>query len=278
MLHRHALKIVALIFLLAAYAFSFLQVKDLRANLPPETKRAQALAVDPTILKIASGPFKGLVADYLSIKAAVFLGGAWDSTEEDWEAVYTLFKQSLYLDPMFFQNAYYIQGLLSWRKGMQQRAVDLLKYHADYRYWDWESMFYVGFDYFYYLKDNASAAECMKISSERPAAPPIAASLAVRLSYKAGQTLTAIAMLKTMYEQAQDEKLKEQYGKRLEAHLAAHVIEQAIEKYKTINGRPPHSLTDLVISGTIKELPENPLGTPFKYDPETGHISFDPAH
>jgi hypothetical protein len=52
-----ALSAVAL--LLAAYGFSISRMAELRAALPPETRRAQALAVDPTLLKVASGPFRG---------------------------------------------------------------------------------------------------------------------------------------------------------------------------------------------------------------------------
>ena len=159
---KKALKIILWILLLVCYGISFSKLHDLRGNLPPETKRAQALAIDPTLLKVISGPFQGLVADYLNLKDSIFMGGAFDVTEEDWEAVYTLLKQSLYLDPFFFQNGYYIQGLLSWRKGMHEKANDLLKYHAEHRYWDWEPMFYVGFNCFYYLKDNQSAAMYMK--------------------------------------------------------------------------------------------------------------------
>ena len=41
-----------------------------------ENRRAEALMVSPTLLKVVSGEFKGLWADYLLMKASVFLGGA----------------------------------------------------------------------------------------------------------------------------------------------------------------------------------------------------------
>lgn len=267
------LKISILILLLSFYGIALWKVHELRANRPLETKRAQALAIDPTILKVISGPFKGLVADYLSIKASVFMGGAYQVTEDDWEAVYTLMKQSLYLDPLFFQNGYYIQGLLSWRKSMHERANELLKYHAEHRYWDWEPLFYVGFNCFYYLKDNEAAAQYMKQASERPNAQPIAASLAARLSHKTGHTLTAIALLKTMYESAQDVKNREYYGKRLEAQLRIYKLEQAIDRYKNMHGHYPLKLNDLVKSETIEKLPSNPFNTPYLYNSDSGKIT-----
>lgn len=261
--------------LLVAYFVCSSQMRGLRADLPPETRRAQALALDPTLLKVVSGPFKGLVSDYLNIKAAVFMGGSWETSEEDWQAVYTLFKQSLYLDPRFFQTGYYIQGLLAWRPNMHRKATELLKYHAEQRYWDWEPMFYVGFNYFYYLGDHETAAKYMKKSAELPGAPPIVASLAARMAYKSGQTLTSIALLKAMYEQAQDERLKAQYAKRLKAHLAVYKIEQAIGAFKKLKGRIPGSLPELISSGVLSELPVNPFNTPFKYNAAIGRVTFD---
>ena len=272
---KKALKIILWILLLVCYGISFSKLHDLRGNLPPETKRAQALAIDPTLLKVISGPFQGLVADYLNLKASIFMGGAFDVTEEDWEAVYTLLKQSLYLDPYFFQSGYYIQGLLSWRKGMHEKANDLLKYHAEHRYWDWEPMFYVGFNSFYYLNDVESAALYMQKASERPNAQPIAASLSARLSHKAGHTLTAIALLKTMYESAKEERLKEYYGKRLEAQLGAYQLEQAVDQFKKREGHYPSELSELTAAGILEEVPANPFNTPYQYDPDSGKVTFD---
>ncbi len=271
------ISIAALLLLIGAYGISFCRMGQLRSAQPPETRRAQALSLDPTLLRVISGPFKGLMADYLNIKASVFMGGAWQVTPDDWEAVYTLLKQSLYLDPLFFQNGYYIQGLLTWRKGMHERAVELLQYHAEKRYWDWEPMFYVGFNHFFFLKDNEKAAHFMRLSAERPGAPPIAANLAVRLAHRSGQTLTAIALLKTMVEQTDDENAKEQYAKRLEAHLAVHQLEQAVVRFEQLHGRRPDNLQELDDSGLILTLPQNPFKNPFIYEPETGRVFFDEA-
>ncbi len=262
---------------LLGYVISHHQTTALRAAQPPETIRAQALALNPTLLKVVSGPFKGLMADYLILKASIFMGGSWKPTAEDWEAVHTLLKQSLYLDPLFFQTGYYIQGLLAWRSGMQEKAVELLKYHAQQRYWDWEPMFYVGFDYFFYLKDSSKAAEYMRQSALRPGAPTIATTLSARLAQRSGQTLTAIALLKTMLEQADDEYTKNLYAKRLEAYLGIHEIEKAIEIFVKSHGRRPANLEELVSSGAITALPRNPFAEHFIYEPETGRVFFDEA-
>jgi tetratricopeptide (TPR) repeat protein len=272
---RRILRILLLILLIAIYGLSNSRTVQLRADRPPEALRAQALAVDPTLLKIISGPFKGLMANYLILKASVFMGGVWKVTQEDWDAVYTLLRQSLFLDPLFFQTGYYIQGLLVWRTGMQAKAIELLNYQAEQRYWDWEIMFYLGFDHFFYLKDIEKAAEYMRKAALRPGAAPIAGSLAARLSQQSGQTLTAIALLKTMLEQAEDGHARALYESRLEAYIGIHQLEQAIEAYEKSRGRKPETLEQLVSDGILAALPTNPFGDHFIYEPSTGKVFFD---
>lgn len=271
---RRSLQIIIPVLLLCAYVGVYWQVKAFRADMPKVTKRAEALAVDPTLLRVISGPFKGVMADFLLLKASIFVGGTFEALPEDWETVYTLFKQSLYLDPNFFSTGYYTQGLLAWREGQHERAVELLKYHAEHRYWDWEPMFYLGFDLFYYLNNDAEAAHYMQLAAERPGAPPIAATLAARLAQKGGKTLTAIALLKEMYDRAEDERFKARYAKKIKAHVGVYELEQAIDHFERQTGRKPHSLPEIVESGTLKRLPENPYGFPYEYDPETGKITF----
>jgi tetratricopeptide (TPR) repeat protein len=274
---RRLIGILLLAMLLAAYGVCHDQMTRRRAAQPPETRHAEALPLDPALLEVISGPFRGLMADYLLLKASVFMGGAWQPTDEDWEAVYTLLKQSLFLDPLFFQTGYYTQGLLAWRNGMHQKAVDLLAYQAEQRAWDWEPMFYVGFDYFFYLKDTPRAAEYMRQAALRPDAPYIAATLSARLAQRSGQTLTAIALLKTMLEQAKDQNAKALYAKRLKAYLGIYQLEKAIVVFEKRLGRQPNRLDELVQNGILAALPVNPFGDHFIYEPDTGRVFFDKA-
>ena len=108
--------------LVIGFLFSSAKVHEYRSNLPMEQTRAEAFMVDPTLLKIVGGEFKGLMADYLVLKAAIFRGGAYETTLEDWEAMYVLFKQSIELDPYFFMTGYYVQGLMAWREGFYAKS------------------------------------------------------------------------------------------------------------------------------------------------------------
>jgi hypothetical protein len=270
-----ALKMLVPLVLIAGFLLSSYKVHGYRENRPLEQLRAEALMVDPTLLKLISGEFKGLMADYLNLKAAIFRGGTLETTEEDWLAMSTLFKQAIELDPLFFQTAYYTQGFMSWRKGMHHTAIDILTIHADHRYWYWEPKFYLGFDYFYYLKDNDKGAYYLGEAAKLEDAPPIVPLLAARLMQRSGQTLTAIGFLKSMLENAKDEEIKENLAKRLKAHLGVYQLEKARDAYQQMMGHLPQSLDELVNKGLINQIPDNTMADAFYYDAQTGEISFD---
>ena len=230
--------------------------------------------IDPVLLKIISGEFKGLMADYFVLKAAIFKGGAHETTPEDWEAMYTLFKQSIELDPYFFMTGYYAQGIMSWREGMHQKAIDILTIQAKHRDWDWEPRFYLGFDYFYYLKDYETGARFLEESAQLPNAPPIAATLAARVAQRGGKTITAIAFVKSMLDRTQDEYLRKVLTQRLQAFLGVYQLEQARDVYLKSYGKMPSSLEDLIRSKIIYEIPINPFSVEFYYDPDSGEIDY----
>lgn len=269
------LNLILISFLLVGYSICNSTVLNYRKQLPAESRRAEALMVSPTLLKVISGEFKGLWADYLLLKASIFLGGYHKSTPEDWEVIYLLFKQSLTLDPHFFQTCYYTQAFLAWRETMHEKAINLLRLCKKHRYWDWEPAFYIGFDYFYFLKNNHEAARYMEEAAQLPGAPPLVASLGARLSQKTGQTKTAIALLHMLYDRTKDKDAKKLLQKRIEAHLGILSLEHSIALYTKKYGKRPSSLNELITQGIIDKLPENRYTEQYIYDVKTGRISFD---
>ncbi|MCD6562039.1 MAG: hypothetical protein J7L16_09825 [Deltaproteobacteria bacterium] len=270
-----SLNIMLISVLLAGYFVCSLHVLSMRERLPAENMRAEAMSLSPVFLKIVGGEFKGLWADYLLLKASVFIGGYSRSIPQDWEAVYLLFKQSLALDPYFFSTCYYTQGILAGRESMHEKAIELLEISRKHRFWDWEPGFYVAFDYFYYLRDNLKAAGIMRETAKLKGAPPIVATLGARFAQESGETRTAIAILKIMYDRARDKDIKARLEKRIMAHLGILTLERAVGRFTRKYGRRPSSLNELTEKGIINKPPENPFGSSFLYDNLTGRISFD---
>lgn len=267
--------IIAGMILTSGYAFSVLKMNGYRSgNDMPE--RASALMVSPELLQLAAGEFSGVLADYLLLKASIFLGGRYTSTKEDWMAVYVLFKQSLALDPYFFLTCFYTQANLPWRPDMTEKAIELLKISSTHRDWDWQPDFYIGFDYYYHLSDNLSGSKYLMAASKKPGAPPLLGLLGARLAQKEGQTNAGITFLKAMHANEENERKKDQIQQRINALEGVLILEKAVETFRQKTNRPPKDLDELVATGILSSLPENPYGEGYIYNPETGTIAYDP--
>lgn len=275
---RSAKKIIffaIIIVAVAGYTLSAVKINDFRKRLPPELVRREATMVNPNFLKIISGEFQELLADYLLLKANIINGGEPEKmTDEDWNAVYILYKLSIELDPRFFQTAYYIQGNIAWRKGMAAKAIELLKKSAEFRTWDWRSLWYIGFDYAYLLNNKREGAAYFLKAGEKPNAPDFFNILAARLTQTGGDTLASIAMLKAMYKDTDNEQYKKVLEKRIAAHTGAYQLEQAIAVFKKKFGRRPDSLEELVQTKIIDEMPLNPFADTYYYDAKTGRVDY----
>ncbi len=195
------------------YVASAIKVQGFRDHLDP-TQVVSALQVRPEVLEIVSGEFRSLLADYLLLKASVYLGGRYSNPETSKKAVAALFRQSATLDPRFFQTCYYAQGYLPWWH-MVKDAIEILEICKEHRYWDWQPAFFIGFDYYYFLNDNLTASRCLMEASGKPGAMPFLGFLGARLAQKGGQAETGIMFLKEMYERTDDEFIKNQIELRI---------------------------------------------------------------
>ncbi len=259
--------------LLAVYFQSAVKVQSFREGLDP-TQTVSALMVKPEALEIVGGEFRGILADYLLLKASTFLGSRYNTKESDLKAVSVLFGQSLALDPYFFQTCYFIQAFLPWGSRMVKEAIELLEISKNHRYWDWEPPYYIGFDYFYFLHDNLAASRYLMEASERPHAPPLLAMLGARLSQRAGQTRAAIVFLQTMAKREEREVVRKQILKRIDALKGVLVLEKAIAAFESRFGHPPETLGELVDSGILEKIPKNPYKSADSYSYENGEIGF----
>ena len=264
-------KITIALVVIGGYILCASKVRQYRAVIP-SSQAAYALMVSPDLLEIVAGEFKGLLADYLLLKASVFFGGSYKTTESDWQALHMLFEQSLNLDPYFFQTCYFIQGFLPWKHNKADDTIALLEKSKKYRYWDWQPGCFIGFDYFYFLKDNLSASKYLMEANKERNAPPFWGMLGVRLSQKAGHTKAALAFLQAMYENSNKEETKKQIEKRITAFRGVLILEKAIEKYTAEFNNPPENLEELVQTGIIAKLPENPYKKYFDY--QDGVVGF----
>jgi len=224
------------------------------------------------IAKIATLDYDGLAADYLMLNIQSYYGGTFERTERprvkeaEWRWMYDVLTVSSDLDPYFFDPYYFANSFFTWDAQMVKETNILLAKGNHFRDWDWLPSFYMGFNEFYFLHDNAKASEYLMQSSKKPGATAILASLATRLAYKASRTEVAIMFLQQTIEGTKDKVEREALEKRLKTLQRIFFLENAVAAYKTKLGTVPGSLKDLIDQGLVKRIPTDPYGGVFFID------------
>jgi len=206
---------------------------------------------------------QGVLSDYLFLKTATFIGGRSSAgqpmSEADWEYVIRSLDVITDLDPYFTDPYFLAEGLLAWDASKPEEANRLLQKGITHRTWDWRLQFFVGFNYFYFLQDYASASEYIMAAAEISGSPAYLKTLGARLAYYGGKSQTALLFLGQMLEDASDPLMQQRLQKRLLALQKAVVIEDALEQFKQKEGRVPE-FAELVRLGYLEELPSDPYG------------------
>ena len=247
MIVRRRLQIIIAIILLPLYLFSLSMTATQRKMLPQESETSYLLP--SSILKVTALEFDGLASDFLFLKVLTFYGGTIIEgtehtriTEQQWRWMYDVLNATTDLDPYFFDPYYFANATFTWEAHMVKEANALLAKGNRYREWDWMIPFFMGFNEYYFLQDNTKASEYLMEGAKRPDAPPLLATLAVRLAYKGNRTKIAIVFIKEILNKTQDKTARKELQTRLEALQGVFKLEQAVETYRGKYGTFPHDL------------------------------------
>jgi hypothetical protein len=204
-----------------------------------------------------------VLSDYLFLKTATFIGGRSFSgqpmSEAEWEYVVRSLDVIIDLDPYFADPYFLAEGLLAWDAGKPEEANRLLRKGIAHRTWDWRLQFFIGFNYFYFLQDYASASDYIMAAAQMSGSPAYLKTLGARLAYYGGKSRTALLFLEEMLAEVSDPMLQQRLQKRHLALQRAVVIEEALELFKNQEGRAP-GFGELVTAGYLDELPADPYG------------------
>jgi hypothetical protein len=145
----------------------------------------------------------------------------------------------------------------------------------------WRIPFRLGFNHFFHLGDHVTAAKYMaqtaKVPGDFPVGPPAyTARLASRLYVQGKNPEVALEFLEAMLQQTTDEAVREQLlrrMKRVSLERDLQMLERAVETHVKVKGKRPASLSDLVSSGILSGMPEEPYGGEFQLDPVTGTVT-----
>ena len=226
-------------------------------------------------LKPALLGYHHLGADLLWLRLLQVVGQRRISADE-FEWMYHALDVITTLDPQY-AYAYYAGGSVLVDQGNRPDLSNrLLEKGADANPQVWYIPFLLGYNYYFLLADPAKGAEYIMKAASLPDRPAYLPGLATRMAAEAGDPETALAFLEARLTDTQDPEMREVLAYRMKEVIIErdlHMLESAMETYRTHRGTLPATLTDLVVAGALLSLPQEPFRGDYRLDPKTGSVS-----
>lgn len=260
-----------LIIILLPLNYFFLETSRINK---PHLKEEKVFLPEP-FLKIFAGEFSGIIADFLVINLSSYYGGIImeknEAVEREFDYMFKVLKATATLDPYYFDTYYFTQTIIGWDARKPEKAIELLKFGMEKRAKDWLLPYWIGFDYYYFLKNKKLAAHYFKEAASRPGATDLLVSMTAIAGYEGGETEMAILFLEDAIARADDEFKRRKFLTRLDALKKILFLEKAVKVYEAKYRKKPEHLHELVTKNIITKIPQDPYGGEFYIDKE-GYI------
>ena len=260
---------------IAGFVFAQMQIDE---KMPPTKRLEEKIIYIPQgkLVKTAALGYDAVLADLLWMRTVMYFGQHF-VTDKDYRWLYSMLDAVTTLDPGNILAYRFGGNILALEAGEVDSSIRLLqkgiRNNPDK---GWRLYFLLGFDYFYLKNDYLNAAKNLEKASRMPGHPQYLPRLAAKMYAEANQADVALAFLREIYDQYQDESVRAAVAQEMNEIMAKKQIgglEQAADRYKRIYGVYPKELSMLVTAGIIRQLPQFDGGE-YKIDPHTGKVDW----
>ena len=261
----------SIIFYCAAVFFNVMS----NASYPREIRDDLRLVPTKEMVGLMSFDHRGAAADYLFTQVSIHSGSLmWKPLDIKFDSgwAYGMMDLVTDLDPRY-REAYLMSGMgLIHSFSDANLALPILKKGIKANPDSWEIPYWYGYDQYFYLDDNETASKYFMMAARKPGAPKTNWGLLVNISRESGYYENAYWAMKVMYESARSDKVKTIYGKKLVQLQNVLLIQRAADTYKQEKDNEPATLDELVKTGYIDAIPEDPMGKGYTWDIEQGKV------
>lgn len=225
-------------------------------------------------LRMASLGYRELAADLLWLQVIQVMGER-KLSDEAGHWLYHAVDRITTLDPKFVRAYEAGSHALCILVVMPEESNRLLEKGMRHNPQEWKLPFLLGINYYFELGDDDKAAEAMAKAASLPGAPERLVSLAAKLFVSAKSPQQAVELLAKVYEETSDENVRKMLEIRLKESIVERdlqILEEAIRRYQFNHTHRPERLEDVVGPGLLRELPTEPFGGRYLYEPTTGIV------
>jgi len=207
-----------------------------------------------------------LAANLAAIRALVV---ATDRMQPDEFKILAKVQQDVsWLNPGHEDN-YYIAFAVLAQYGELDAAQTILARASHVRFFDYQPAFFYAFNQWYYKRDPVGAAAWMREAAKKLPDPDqqlTMQNMAARWMDKAQDTELAIQVVEAMAREARRKDFRAYLETRVVRLRQLLELRNAAATYRERFGRPLPNLEELVSSGILPALPQDPFGFGFGFD------------
>jgi tetratricopeptide (TPR) repeat protein len=253
----------------------------------PPASREDVFLPKPQLAKLASLGFDAVLSDYYWIQAIYKVGATRERPEEFAPYVSRIIDVVTTLDPWVGHPYRFGAIWLTDSPESVRRGNELLRRGIEYHPDDWRNYFYLGYNHFYYLRENEAAADALEKATELEGSPTYLPRLVARLRSENADLESSVIFLTQLIESSESEDAVAVYQGALDeidVEIKARGLDRARESFEQLAGHDIEGLHDLV-EGRFAVLetlpPAEPRDLPqalhkgdrWFVDPETGRIT-----
>ena len=216
--------------------------------------------------------FRNLLADIAWLEA-VQVSGNRKMTRDDYDRLTDLLSTVVRFDPHFV-IPYLLGGIvLGESPGHAGAALDFLAQGARQFPTEWRIPFYAAYINYFSLGNPEEGGMALLRAARIPGSPSYFPLLASRMLSEGHRPATALAFLQEMTQRETDPRRKASLEERIRRVIVERdlqTLEGAIVDYTSRFGAPPRELADLVQSGMLARIPEDPYGGRYLLAPDGG--------
>jgi hypothetical protein len=235
---------------------------------------------EPRLARAASLGFAPAVADWYWVQALQIVGSDAGDVGQQADTIASAIELVTTLDPWVDHPYRFAAIWLTGSEDQVRRANRLLQRSLSYHPREWRNRFYLGYNEFFYLQENARAARTLEPALHLPGAPAYLGPLVTRLRADGGDLDTAQLFLQELIRTAPDEYARAEYWKahdEIETERRARILDRARQIFWQKRGRDIQAPSELW-QGPLRVLREMPPPHPhfegfaWELDPASGEI------
>ena len=264
--------------MLLAFAGSAGALRELIAARPNANLEDVLYIPSAKTLKRMSLGYNGLLADIYWTRAVQYFGSKHRVRARDYHLLYPLLEITTELDPHLIVAYRFGATFLAQSPpdgaGEPAQAIQLIEQGIKANPDDWKLYYDLGFVYAMNLNNYTAAAKAFERGSQLPHTHPFLKVMAAQMASHGSDLQTARMLWQETYNNTEDPGIKSNaklHLQALEVDETVPKLEELVREYKEKTGIQPTSFFPLIEAGTLRRVPTDPLGEPYKLFPD-GHV------